>query len=195
MTWLLWLSYTDLLTASIKLLISLLANSTTAPHPPTASYLPFHQQSNNKVDNLWRKGEQNDLMICTWIALIALLDSHSGLRRKAPELSHLIESSRLLGRSVKMPSQIIHGRWRVEGQETIRACQDMRMLHSLFILAAVTLTCHCHASHNFFNWERLSTKMIVFFQKAAHQKELQHSSGAYNSKMSEMRLVKLDMEF
>lgn len=85
MTWLLRLSYTDLLTASIKLLISLLAK----PSSPTPYPLPFYQQSNNNLDNLCRKVEQNDLMIFTWIVLIALLNSHSQCSVEKNVSSHL----------------------------------------------------------------------------------------------------------
>ncbi len=125
MTWLLRLSYADLLTASIKLLISLLAK--------LSSPNPHCHFTSNQITTWTTCAEKSNKTISwfSWIVLIALLNSHSQLCAGkniggSPE-QQLTELFRLPGCRVRCRHKA-STKVTCWGVKTIRACQDMEML-------------------------------------------------------------------
>lgn len=137
---LLRLSFADLLTASIKPPILLLAKASLCLPPPSppppSSPLPFYQQSNNdrpyreaKKRRAGRGKKSRNLMIFTWIVLIALLIHNFMLERTSE--GHLIyiwlTHPGCLGAESNAITNHPH-RWRTDGLETMPARQHKEML-------------------------------------------------------------------
>lgn len=136
MTWLLRLSYAALLTASVKLPILLLAKACSpTPHCHfTSNQITTWTNCAEKNQKEKQQQKKNDLMIFTWIALIALLNSHSqfcaGKNIMGSPEQQLNESSRLLRGRVKCHHK----------SSTKVTCEHFHVLTSMYCLWPLSTT-------------------------------------------------------
>lgn len=135
---LLCLSFADLLTASIKPPILLLAKASLClpprPHHPPLCHFSSNQIMTDRTEKLKKGGleggkKRRNLMIFTWIVLIALL-IHSFMPDRTSEghlnyiwLTHPGYSGAQSNAITNHPH-----RWRTDGSETMRARQHKEML-------------------------------------------------------------------
>lgn len=146
------LSFADLLTASIKPPILLLAKASMClpprprPHRPPLCHFSSNQimtdRTEKKKKGGWKGGKKRrNLMIFTWIVLIALL-IHSFMPERTSEghlsyiwLTHPGCSGAESNAITNHPR-----RWRTDGSETMRARQHKKMLTKTHpLLGAATL--------------------------------------------------------